>query len=124
MGSRGAFADVNTGNFSFVDGGQTYHSLGEIDGVKVIIRDKGSVKAPELSHTANRIYAVVQDGKLKHLTFYGDDHKQAVSIDLLHPHHGLMPHKHLNLDHSDSGITLSADEEKLVKKIKRRFGLS
>lgn len=69
MGSRGAFADVNTGNFTFVDGGQTYHSLGEVDGVKVIVRDKGSVKAPEFSHTANRIYAVVQDGKLKHLTF-------------------------------------------------------
>lgn len=32
MGSRGAFADVNAGNFTFVDGGQTYHSLGEIDG--------------------------------------------------------------------------------------------
>lgn len=72
------------------------HLDNEIDGVKVIVRDKGSVKAPEFSHTANRIYAVVQDGKLKHL----------------------------NLDHSDSGIPLSAEEEKLVKKIKRRIGLS
>ena len=35
-----------------------------------------------------------------------------------------MPHKHLNLDHSDKGIPITADEEKLIKKIKRRFGLS
>lgn len=28
MGSRGAFVDVNTGNFSFVQGGQHYMSLG------------------------------------------------------------------------------------------------
>ena len=35
MGSRGAFEDVTIGNFNFVDGGQTYKSVGEIDGIKV-----------------------------------------------------------------------------------------
>lgn len=38
MGSRGAFEDVSVGNFNFVDGGQTYKSVGEVDGIKVLIR--------------------------------------------------------------------------------------
>ncbi len=124
MGSRGAFVGVDSGDYRFVDDGQTYFSLGEVDGVKVIMRPKGSVKAPEYSHTANRTYAIVQDGKLKHLTFYGYDHKQEKSIDLLHSHHGLIPHKHLHLNHSDRGIPITFEEEKLIQKIKRRFGLS
>lgn len=124
MGSRGAFENVDLGNFHFKEGGQNYHSVGEVDGIQVIIQDSGSVKAPEYSHTANRSYAIVQNGKLKHLTFYDETHSQVVSIDLMHQHHGLMPHKHLNLDHSDKGIPISKEEEALIKTIKRRFGLS
>jgi hypothetical protein len=66
----------------------------------------------------------VQNGKLKHLTFYDEKHNQSVSIDLMHSHHGLIPHKHLGLDHTDKGIPLSDEELKLVNKIKRRFGLA
>lgn len=51
MGSRGAFEDVVTGNFNFVEGGQTYKSIGEVDGIKVLVKTSGSVKAPEYSHT-------------------------------------------------------------------------
>lgn len=124
MGSRGAFENVDLGYFSFKEDGQNYHTIGEVDGIQVIIQDSGSVKAPEYSHTANRIYATIQNGKLKHLSFYDENHKQVVSIDLLHQHHGLMPHKHLNLDHSDSGIPITVDDEKMIRKVKRRFGLS
>lgn len=124
MGSRGAFENVDLGYFSFKEDGKNYHTIGEVDGIQVIIQDSGSVKAPEYSHTANRIYATIQNGKLKHLSFYDENHKQVVSIDLLHQHHGLMPHKHLNLDHSDSGIPITVDDEKMIRKVKRRFGLS
>ncbi|MBQ1947660.1 MAG: hypothetical protein II359_03525 [Clostridia bacterium] len=125
MGSRGAFEDVNTGNFTFIDGGQTFNSIGEVDGVKVLVRTSGSVKAPEYSHTENRTYAIVQDGQLKHLTFYDEKHKQSVSIDLLHEHGSkrLKPHKHYNLDHTDDGIPVSENELKLINKIRRRFNL-
>lgn len=126
MGSRGAFADVNAGDFTFVDGGQTFNSIGKVDGVKVLVRTDGySVKAPEYSHTAKRTYAVIQDGKLKHLTFYDENHNQYVSIDLLHEHGSkrLKPHKHLYLDHTDDGIPISDSELKLINKIKRRFNL-
>lgn len=123
MGSRGSFEDVSSGNFNFVDGGQTYKSIGEVDGVKVLVKTSGSVKAPEYSHTANRVYAIIQDGALKHLTFYDENHNQSVSIDLLHSHHGVQPHKHLNLDHSDKGIAITKEEQAIVDKIRRRYNL-
>lgn len=85
MGACGAFVDVNTENFTFVEGGKQYKSISMSGEVKVPIQTKGSVKAPEFSHTSNRVYAVVQDGKLKHIAYYDDKHKQAVSIDAQHP---------------------------------------
>lgn len=78
---------LNAGDFSFVDGGKTFRSIGDFDNVKILVKESGSVKAPEFSHTAGRIYAIVQDGKLKHLAYYDENHKQAVSIDLQHAHH-------------------------------------
>ena len=123
MGSRGAFENVEQGNFNFIEGGQTYRSIGEVDGAKVLVKTSGSVKAPEYSHTANRIYAIVQNGSLKHLSYYDENHKQAVSIDLMHPHHGIQPHKHIYLDHSDKGIPITQEEQALVDKIRRRYNL-
>ena len=123
MGSRGAFQSVDTNNFTFVDGGQTYHCIGYVDDIKVLIREKGnSVKAPEYSHTAGRKYAIVQDGKLKHLAYYDENHKQAISRDLLHEHNSLKPHLHEYLDHN-TGLPISKEQQAIVDKIKRRFKL-
>ena len=128
MGSRGAFVDVDMGNFTFKDGGQNYFSLGTLSGdpnVKILIQDKGSVKAPEYSHTKGRVYAIVQGGKLKHLTYYDDEHKQHISVDLLHPHKGVQPHIHIDLNHTpDSpGISPTAEQMALIEKIKKEFHL-
>lgn len=123
MGSRGAFVNVYEGDFRFVENGQTYHSIGEYEGVKILVRDKGSIKAPEFSHTKNRIYAVIQDGALKHLTWYDEFNAQSVSIDFLHSHEGVQPHKHLYLDHSGPGIPITEKELELANKIRRRYGL-
>ena len=65
MGSRGAFINVNINNFSFTVGGQHYKTLGVLSNnsnVKVIVQDSNNVKAPEYSHTADRIYAIVKKG--------------------------------------------------------------
>lgn len=124
MGGRGSFVDVTKGDFNFVTGGQTFHSLGMVGNVKVLIRDPGmSVKAPEFSHTADRSYAIIQNGILKHLSFYDKDRKQVSCIDFGHSHNGIKPHKHLNLDHSDSGIIPTQTEIDLANKIKKRFGV-
>lgn len=125
MGARGAFVDVNMDDFTFVEGGQQYQSIGMSGEVKVLIQTKGGVKAPEFSHTPNRVYAVVQDGKLKHIAYYDDKHKQAVSIDLLHEHKGVKPHRHEYMSHNknDPGIPPTAAEMALIRRIKKEYGL-
>ena len=125
MGARGAFVDVNMDNFTFVEGGQRYQSIGMLGKVKVLIQTKGSVKAPEFSHTPNRVYAVAQDGKLKHIAYYDDKHKQAVSIDLLHEHKGVRPHRHEYMNHNKNapGIPPTAAEMALIRRIKKEYGL-
>lgn len=123
MGSRGSFVNISLGDFRFKEDGKTYSSIGEVDGVKVLVREKGSSKAPEFSHTENRIYAVIQNGELKHLTWYDENHNQSVSIDFLHPHKGVQPHKHFYLDHSGPGIPITKEELALANKIRRRFNV-
>ena len=125
MGARGAFVDVNMDDFTFVEGGQQYQSIGMSGEVKVLIQTKGGVKAPEFSHTPNRVYAVVQDGKLKHIAYYDDKHKQAISIDLLHEHKGVKPHRHEYMSHNknDPGIPPTPAEMALIRRIKKEYGL-
>ena len=128
MGSRGAFVNIDIGNYDFIEGGQHYYSLGLLSSnpnVKVIIQDSNNVKAPEYSHTAGRIYAIVKAGVLKHLAYYDENHKQAVCIDLTHPHKGIMPHRHVYLDHGRStpGIPPFPSEIELIEKIKKEFHL-
>ena len=128
MGSRGAFADVNSSSFFFKEGGQHYKSIGVLSSnpnVKVIVQDSSNVKAPEFSHTPGRIYAVVKDGTLKHVAYYDENHNQAVSIDLAHAHKGVQPHRHVYMSHdkNDPGVPPTEAEKKLIKKIKKEFHL-
>lgn len=128
MGSRGAFVDVSSGNFSFVEGGQRYFAVGTLStdsNIKVLVQKTGAVKAPEYSHTADRVYAVVQNGMLKHVSFYDEHHNQTKSIDLLHEHgkDRVKPHIHYNLDHSDDGISISDSDRALIYRIKKEFHL-
>lgn len=128
MGNRGAFTDVNMGDFDFKDGGQHYKSLGTLSNdanVKIIIQDSNNVKTSEYSHTPGRIYAVVKDCQLKHLAYYDDMHKQAVSIDFAHEHKGVKPHRHVYLSHNknDLGVPPTESEKKLINKIKKEYGL-
>lgn len=134
MGSRGAFINVNLGDFHFKtdsDGNEIheYYSLGTLSSnpnVKVIMQKEGSVSAPEFSHTPGRIYATVQDGKLKHLSYYDENHNQSVSIDFKHAHHGLKPHAHYGInDHNPNSPAKPPTKEQLAlaNKIKKEFHL-
>lgn len=87
-----------------------------------MVQAKGSVKAPEFSHTEGRVYAIVQEGRLKHVTYYDEKHNQAVSIDLTIPHDSKLPHKHLYLDHT-TAYDISDDEQELIDKIRKEYKL-
>ena len=74
---------------------------------------------------AEAVDAIVQDGKLKHLTYYDANHKQHISVDLLHPHGGVKPHIHVDLNHDPNspGIPPADAQKALIKKIKKEFHL-
>ena len=106
---------VKTSNFTFREAGRIYRKVGMVGNIKVLVQTSGSVKAPEYSHTANRIYAIVQNGEVKHLAYYDKDHHQAACIDFGHPHDGLRPHK------QGEGVNLNSKDRKLIAKLKRRY---
>lgn len=140
MGSRGSFVDVDKGDFTFVDGGQTFRKVAMVDDVVVLERISGGAKAPEYSHSADRIYAVIQKKEkknietgenettidLKHLAFYDKNHNQKVSIDFQHEHNGAKPHVHFNLIHdkNEPGISPTKEQLALANKIIRRLKLN
>ncbi len=122
MGSRGAFVSVDSGDFNFIENGERYFTIGIIDDIQILsMGDVKNVKAPEYSHSSNRIYVIVKKGKIKHISFYDNNHNQIKVIDFEHEHCGLKPHIHYNNDHSDSGIPLSKEDVDLINKIKRRL---
>lgn len=128
MGSRGTFIDVNKGNFNFSENGQHYETIGEIEDVKILNQRFGAVKMPEYSHSLNSTYAVIQNGKLKHLTFYDEGHKQVKSINFQHTHvpNKVMPHIHFNLAHDNNEPVTppSASDWQFINKIKKGLGIS
>ena len=124
MGGRGAFIDVNSKNFTFKENGQTYVKIGEVSGVDILVRKNNfSVKAPEYSHSANKIYATIQHGELKHLSFYDENHNQVKSIDFMHEHgsNHVKPHVHYNMQHinNEFGTPPSKEDYDLINKIQR-----
>lgn len=62
---------------------------------------------------------------IDYIAYYDDHHKQAVSIDLLHEHRGVRPHRHEYMSHNknDPGISPTDAEEALIRRIKKEFGL-
>lgn len=120
MGGRGNFVDVHSRNFAFIDGGQTYFTIGSIDDViKVIERPCGSVKSPEISHTEDRIYAIVQKQALKHLAFYNNEHHLIKSIDFKHFHDGKKPHVHYDVNHKGLVTYPSINDYIVIEKVEK-----
>lgn len=119
MGGRGSFVNVNSGNFAFREDGQTYFAIGMIgDNIKVLERPGTSVKAPEYSHTENRIYAVMQKGELKHIAFYNDKHELTKSIDFLHSHDGKQPHVHYDVYHKGKVTSPTSEDQKIIGQVR------
>ncbi len=127
MGGRGAFVNVDLKDFRFNNGSgvkqQTFKTIGEIDGIQVIVQDKGfSVGPPRFSHTANRIYAVIQKGKLKYLVFY-ENHMFVKAIDFGHEHGKLNPHVHYDYTHKGEYGPPTEKDNEIINKIKKWYSI-
>lgn len=124
MGGRGAFRNVNTGDFTFVNGGQIYHAVGFDEGIKYLIQEEGHTgqKVPDYSHTGDRIYVLLSKGKVKSIGIY-ENHIKIKSIDLLHTHYEptlgkrLDWHYHTDLEHKEPAHELSKSDMELVQRI-------
>ena len=106
-------------------GGQIYNTIGfdESSNVKYLIQSSGSIKVPDYSHTANRIYAIFDNnGNIKSIGIY-ENHIKVKSIDLGHAHYEptldktLTAHYHTDLYHRDSAKELSESDWELVNSI-------
>jgi|SRR5574344_1063340 hypothetical protein len=118
MGGRGSFINVFSGDFAFKEGGQTYFSIGSIgDNIKVLERPGTSVKAPEYSHTKNRVYVIMQKGELKHIAFYNESHELIKSIDFMHQHNGIQPHVHFDILHQGNVSLPSLEDQSIIRQV-------
>lgn len=124
MGGRGAFINVNLGDFTFVEGGQIYHAVGFEDGIKYLIQENGHTgqKVPDYSHSSDRIYVLLSKGQVKSIGIY-ENHIKVKSIDLTHTHYEptlgkrLDWHYHTDLEHKAPVHELSKADIDLVNKI-------
>lgn len=125
MGSRGAFLNINSGDFRFICGGQIYNTIGfdKTNNVKYLIQTSGSIKAPDYSHSPNRIYAIFDNkGKIKTIGVYAN-HIKIKSIDLGHTHYEptlgktLFAHCHTDLYHREPAKELDKSDWELVNSI-------
>lgn len=124
MGGRGAFKNVNIGDFTFIDGGQVYHTVGFDEGIKYLVQEegRGGQKVPDYSHAENTIYVLLSKGKVKSIGVY-ENHNKVKSYDLLHTHYEptlnkkLGWHYHTDLEHKAPAHELSQSEIEFVQKI-------
>ena len=83
-----------------------------------MVQPVGSVKVPDYSHSPNRIYVIIQFGRVKSIGIYSN-HIKVKSIDLLHTHvnsNGELLHEHYHTDlfHKNDAFPLTDEEWKLV----------
>lgn len=129
MGSRGAFVNVDSSDFTFVENGQIYHTIGFEDGIKFIYQEehKSGKKIPDYSHEADTIYVLIANNQIKQIGVY-KNHIKTRSIDLLHSHTNKLTHEkfkwhvHTDLFHQENATSLSNDDLSLVEKVFRLGG--
>ena len=87
-----------------------------------MIQSSGSIKVPDYTHTANRIYAIFDNGNIKSIGIY-ENHIKVKSIDLGHAHYEptlgktLTAHYHTDPYHRDHAKELSESDWELVNSI-------
>ena len=123
MGGRGA--SMNRSYYrdrhgKFVKYGEEYTTLLQHGRIKfvTVANPHDSVTSPRETRTQGRIYVTVGKGKPKCITFYQNDGRKRVQIDLDHLHHGECPHKHIGYNHGKDG-KLTASDKKLIEQIKK-----
>lgn len=119
MGGRGQY--LQKGGFRV----QTYHAVGEIDGVKVIERIDGRPGfMPRMSNSPNAIYILKSNGYYKSIGIYGSDRRLRKDIHIQHSHENRLGEeipKGIAHVHNLRGGRLN-NVRKMSKKERRKYG--
>ena len=123
MGGRGAARDrtyYRDRHGKFVKYGEEYKTILQHGRIKFVTSavPTDSVTSPRETRTQGRVYVTVSKGKLKSITFYRNDGRKRIQIDLDHKHRGEQPHKHIGYNHGKDGEMHTADKQ-LVKRIEK-----
>lgn len=123
MGGRGAALNrsyYRDRHGRFVTYGEEFATILQHGRIKFVTvkNPHDSVTAPRETRTQGRIYVTISKNKPKCITFYQNDGRKCVQIDLDHLHHGECPHKHIGYNHGKDGKMNSTDKDLVTKIMK------
>lgn len=99
MGGRGASSGTSAKGNGY---GSQYRTIAKRGNVKFVEKaSKGSETLME-TRTRGRVYAQVDRGEVKSLTFFDASGKRKKQVDLTHSHGGAMPHTHHGYLHNEA----------------------
>lgn len=122
MGGRGSSSGLSDKGAPY---GSEYTTILKSGNVKFVKRNNGSANAPLETRTRGRVYVTVSDtNELKFISYYDNQNKRSKTIDLTHPHSGVLPHVHHGYEHSENDsvkgyANLTTDEKKLLDSVRR-----
>lgn len=122
MGGRGASSGVSVKGKAY---GTEYTTLFQDGNIKFVQPTSGNSKAPMETMTRGRVYVTVNKrNEPAYITYYDNANKRAKQIDLLKPHDNVSPHTHHGYKHNESDTAkgyahLTAEEKKMVARVKR-----
>lgn len=115
MGGRGASSGLSDKGKKY---GSEYTTLYESENIKFIrYNDSTAAKTPQETMTRGRVYATVNDkNKVVAISYYDNENKRRMQIDLEKEHKGMLPHTHHGYEHnerdSSKGAAKPTTEEK------------
>ena len=126
MGGRGSSSGMSidkSGNPKNKYGSQ-YHAILTSGNIKFISKNVRTSETLKETMTKGRVYVTVGGQDLLQVIYFDKNNKRSKTIDLSHPHKGVMPHTHHGYEHNENdskkGATnLTTKEKKMVEKVKK-----
>lgn len=120
MGGRGSSSGISDKGRVY---GTEYTSLHTSGNIKFVVYKHGNPTAPMETMTKRRVYVTLdKHGAPKYISYYDADNKRTKQIDLILPHHGVLPHTHHGYEHKENDTAkgfahLTSKERAMVDRV-------
>ena len=125
MGGRGSSSGISSKGKEY---GTEYTTLLQSGNIKFVrYNESKSSKTPMETMTNGRVYVTVDSrDNISAITYYDKENKRTKQIDLLHPHKNIMPHTHHGYLHNEydgskGAANLTAEEKRMVERVKEKW---